>query len=610
VNLPVGDAASQTDIGNAIARGLAYLNNTQTANGAWTGTTPSGIAFPVASTAMAVLAFENNGHYAWNNLSDPYSVNVQKGLNWLLSTGQNITIDAQPAGNPDSNGNIIGICWSPDFNSNYQTPMALMALVASQTPEKFSNGGPLGNRTYYDIAVDIVDYLSWAQTETIVFRGGWGYDPNPNYSDNSNSPWVIMGLLAAESWGIYVPTFVKSELNYWITATQNVTGTPSSNNLYGSFVLSPVDTFVVAIPDTAAGFLALTYLGETTSNSSVIAAEGYINRVWHQYDGGLNVNIGSLYSMYFIKKACTEAKPSPITYISKYDGSPGVEWYNGLGEYADALVNYQSLNGSWINWRNWDEKAYFPNELSTALGILILEFGPVTNSYTLTLTVEDKATLSPIANATVSIYGPESHMQITGNDGQTIFNLNKLGDYQIAAFSPMYEAANIESVTVTANNSFTVLLSRLSPQNYTLARFTFSPSNPNVNGSIIFDGSNSTSSAFTTSYFWTFGDGSTATDIVTATHTYSITGNYNVTLTVASADGTDTWSQVVTVSEPQGDIFPWWWLLIVVLIILLILLLLLLRRRQGAIIIQTRAPVRCRKCVGDGNCDDCDLTPC
>lgn len=68
----------------------------------------------------------------------------------------------------------------------------------------------------------------------------------------------------------------------------------------------------------------------------------------------------------------------------------------------------------------------------------------------------------------------------------------------------------------------------------TVARFTASPNNPGVNQDIQFNASASTPSNGT--FFWTFGDGRTATGR-TQTHRYGQPGTYIVTLTVTSDTG-------------------------------------------------------------------------
>lgn len=75
--------------------------------------------------------------------------------------------------------------------------------------------------------------------------------------------------------------------------------------------------------------------------------------------------------------------------------------------------------------------------------------------------------------------------------------------------------------------------------------------------SVNFDASNSTDNIGIANYFWDFGDGSVGTG-VTATHIYTVAGNYTVTLTVrdvASNTAIDT-TTVIVVKNPGS--FEWW----------------------------------------------------
>lgn len=464
VRMPLVNAASQASINTAITKGLAYLNSTQSQiDGSW----GAGL-YPVASTAMAVLAFENQGHYSWNT-TDPYRTCVQNGLNYLFANGANITISNQTAGNPDTNGNGIGVYWTSDghVSSTYETSMALMAIVGSNAPTNVTSAGPLGVRTYHDIAQDIVDYLAYGQNDLSsgTYRGGWGYYENSGSSDNSNTAWPVLGLMAAELWGINAPAFVASELNYWVLNCQDLTGNsttnpPTTSGGYGSFGYSAPDYILGGVVEAASGIVQLTYLGAPTSNSSIIAAEGYINALWNVNDGSFsfNVNIGNLYAMYAVMKACRDATPTPIQYIANYDGTPGVEWYNGTGEYADALVGNQSADGSWINWMPWEESDGYSLALSTALGVLILEFVPVRVTYSLTVTVEDATNNNPIVGAAVQAVGPETDSGNTGSNGQITFNSIQAGSYQVNASASGYSPSGT-TVSLTSSTAVTIKLS-------------------------------------------------------------------------------------------------------------------------------------------------------
>jgi PKD repeat protein len=80
----------------------------------------------------------------------------------------------------------------------------------------------------------------------------------------------------------------------------------------------------------------------------------------------------------------------------------------------------------------------------------------------------------------------------------------------------------------------------------TIARFTFSPTNPTINQDVSFNGSSSTVSNGT--YAWDFGDGQTGTG-VTTTHRYTRAGTFTITLSVTSdTRATSTSSRTINVS--------------------------------------------------------------
>jgi hypothetical protein len=454
--MPTVSAASQIAINTAIENGLAYLNSTQLSDGGWGW-------YRVACTAMAVLSYENapNNHFGWN-LTDPYHTTVQKGLDWLFSQASVVSIGVQPAGNPDTNGNGIGIGWYGDGAPVYETPMVLMAIVASQAPTNVTTTGPASvtGRSYHDIAVDIVDYLSWAQCDApSIYRGGWRYQPNEGDSDNSLSQWPVIGLMAAELWGINAPAFVKSELQYWTTASQNLIGNPNTNYFYGSFDYYP-GAGLNSIAESAAGILELTYCGYDNTYANLTAAEGYIFRDWLTMSGWRE-NMGWLYAMYAVMKACRLATPTPIKFIANYTGSPTIEWYNGTGEYADALVANQSLDGHWNQWGSPPEG--LSADLSTAFAELILEFVPVKVTYRFTVTVIDAVTTAPIAGAAVSINGPESRSGTTDGSGNAVFDALQAGSYLVNASATGYIPSATTTVPVTSSIGFTIALQPLTP---------------------------------------------------------------------------------------------------------------------------------------------------
>lgn len=434
--IPNTQAASQVDINDAIEDGLAYLNSVQAADGSW-----GGGYYPVACTAMAVLAFENapQAHLP-DNVSDPYHTTVAKGLDYLFTQAHVQTLNVQPAGDPDTNGNGKGIYFSTS-DTVYQTPMVLMAMIGSQNQSRVPTTAPastdpyVNGRSYHDIVVDIIDWIAWAQDETGNGRGGWRYNPNYGDSDNSNSQWPILGLLTAQLWGINAPAFVKSELKYWLAYSQNLEGDYNSNSLYGSFGYTGKVGFN-SVAETATGILGLTYCGVPKTNANITAAQGYLVRDW-LVSSSWNTNFGNLYGMYGVMKACRLAQPTPIDFIVNYTGSPTIEWYNGTNQYADWLVTNQQSDGHW-NGGTATTNAH----LNTAWGVLILEYVPVKVQWDLRVHVVDADTNNPISGASVSAVGPETRSGIT-DGGEVDFLKLQAGPYTVTASKVGYDTASV-----------------------------------------------------------------------------------------------------------------------------------------------------------------------
>jgi hypothetical protein len=429
---------------------------------------------------MAVLAFENNGHYGWN-ASDPDHTVVQNGLNWLFSTASTVPISsASSAGNPDVSGDGFGIYWAGDSGDCvkggteapdacvYETPMVLMAIVGSDAETAVTTMGPTGvtGRTYIAVAQDIVDWIAWAQNSKPgccgVYEGGWRYDPQSGAgSDNSVSQWPVVGLLTAQLWGINAPSWVGTELQKWITADQDLTGTPATNAYYGAFDYLP-GSGLFSPAETAAGIMELTYVGATNTSASILAAEGYLYKDWTPNgctpsEGcGWNWNIGDLYDMYSVMKAMRETTPTPTVYITNYANTASINWYNGAGQYADSLLAKQGPDGHWNNWVSVNEDDDVSNYLGTAWGILILQQFTVHVPNNLAVQVVD-TTSTPISGANVAAVGPTTQSGVTNSTGWVQWNRIQGGSYDVTASKNCY-ASTSQTVDLTKNTTITLTL--------------------------------------------------------------------------------------------------------------------------------------------------------
>jgi len=465
IRVPMGEAASPAGIYVAITKGLMYLASIQKPDGSWPG--PYG-EDAIATTAMAVLALEN-AHHLPDNASDPYHTIVANGLHYLLSQAQVQVIGPRPAGNPDTNGNGIGIYFDDFIDGSvscYETPMVLMALVASQNASRVATTGPVNvtGRSYHDIVTDIVDWLAWSQNDntTGIYEGGWRYHPFYGSSDMSVTQWAVLGLLTAELWNINGPSWVQKELAKWLAVDQDLSGNSASNYFYGCFYYEP-NNQLDDVADSAAGILGLTYCGVNSTDPRIVAAEGYITRDWYttQGTGGWRNNFGDFYVMYSIMKTMELTLPFPTKYIENYAGAPTIEWYNGTNQYADWLIANQHSDGSWLGTNNPEEGSTGQN-LDTAWGVLILEHIPVVVKYPLMVQVIDAYNGNPIAAANVSAVGPENQSEITNIDGLVFFNESQAGSYLISASKVRYITAE-KKVDLTQTEYVTIELAQTGP---------------------------------------------------------------------------------------------------------------------------------------------------
>jgi len=335
-------AASQAEINTSIQNGLAWLASVQNANGSF------GSGYLLANTATAVLAMENEGHFPGGGTL--YSANVEKGLDYIFTFAAQVSIDTQIYGgkndNPDSNGNGKGIRFSAS-SQTYETGMIMQTLADSHTPNRVVTTGSLAplNLTYNDVLTDVVDWVSWGQIDGGSGRGGWTYNPVDDGSssgDGSVSPWVVLGLVAADQWGIHAPAFVKSELDYWITNIQN----PATG---GAGYNSPGD--IENIGKTGGLLVEMYYYGDNSSTPRAQLALGYINTHWVEtYNNTWYGNYLHPYSMFAVFKGLSLMNVSTVPNALASPETPAGDWW---GDYCEHLVNDQNANGSWNGVSYW-----------------------------------------------------------------------------------------------------------------------------------------------------------------------------------------------------------------------------------------------------------------
>ena len=188
-----GQAATQAEIDDAIADGMAWLANQQNPDGSW------GTSDQIGMTGLALVKFQD--HAVREGIS-PFSSSyqhhtlVENAFDYLFTRAYTYDISAaQPHGDPDGDGDDVGVYFygSSDHHRHYETGIALMAICSGKSPSRVVNvsGSPVDGWTYEEVAQDVVDYLAYAQADTGSAEGAWDYtSPNSSRGDQSVSGWV------------------------------------------------------------------------------------------------------------------------------------------------------------------------------------------------------------------------------------------------------------------------------------------------------------------------------------------------------------------------------------------------------------------------------------
>ncbi|TAK58558.1 MAG: T9SS type A sorting domain-containing protein [Bacteroidetes bacterium] len=353
----------------AIEKGLLYLYLNQYPDGRWTDNSSA-----IAATGASLLSFQENGHKHTNDIDeDIYAEYVGLGLDYLFNQAAVYNISSQPAGDPDSDGDGIGVYFS---NDTYTNGIANLAVIGAHTNAADAQAdtirtGAYAGHSYYDYAVDMVDQWAFSQTDAGYYgRGGWRYGvATPNYGsqDNSTTQWAALDLEAAQNnWGIAVPQFVKDELLLTLQATQN------ANGGFGY----ETNSSWLNITKTAAAIGSYSLLGATTATPAVANAMNFLNVHWNDLgsddNGWTQHTSGNTYAMYGVAKG--------MRIINNRAGEQFIGTHDWYAEYVDHLLDHptwkQNSNGSWPRSGNYPTGA-MGNALNSSLAILVLTRGVV-----------------------------------------------------------------------------------------------------------------------------------------------------------------------------------------------------------------------------------------
>ncbi len=370
-------ASTSAEKQKGIDAGLAYLANTQNANGSW-----SYGGYEPAATAAALLSFVDQRYkpLGWDGAD--YNAVVTNATNYLLSQASTLNISTPNWWGFSGTANSgVGIRWYNSGEETYGSGLAIPALsrlvsnpyggtpLVSPTTVISSPNAAVNGKTYSQVIQQAVDSFTWSQTGPAYGDryGGWRYFAGQNDSDMSTTQWpVIDYLFAKQVPGVSVPgagSNTATALQAWLTADQYTSGINA-----GGVDYQPGAGIVNATH--AGAFLLSNYFAG--GGGVPAAALAWLNAHWTEIASGTWYgNIGNPYAMWAVYKGLETiygtTGAGPITNLDPQTTliDPGATW-NWWEDYCQYLVGSQNADGSWTGY------AYWTGPLATAWDINIL----------------------------------------------------------------------------------------------------------------------------------------------------------------------------------------------------------------------------------------------
>ena len=245
-------------------------------------------------------------------------------------------------------------------------------------------------------------------------------------------------------------------------------------------------------------------------------------------------------------------------------------------------VNFDASQSKATTGRTITSYAWIFDDGSTGSGVAPTHTYSAGGSYTVRLTVTDNqgatgvttntvsvSSSAPTANITFAPSSPTVGQSVTFSgaastapSGRTItgyaWNFGDGGTGVGVQPSHTYSVAGTYSVVLTVTDSlgqtaFTSTSVTVSAVAGPTATFTLSTSNPVVGQSVNFTSTSTPGGYPISTYLWSFGDGATSS-ANPATHAYSTTGSWQVTLTVTDNHGQSATSQSQTVTVANASV--------------------------------------------------------
>lgn len=351
-----------------------------------------------SSTAVAIQAFEINGHKETGNFSeDPYAEDVAAGLNWLLNGSYSgtpvLSSIALPVANSngvdaDTNGNGVGVQVHYPRYPAYQGGMIMDAIISAGTPDADSGrdfDGDGNTDTYQQIIQDMVDAYAWGQADggaASTHATGWGYNWNEWATDNSTNQWAAIGLIPAvttvahrqpgpdgllntaddiivDYWAT-IPAFVRESMDLSLTYTYS-----AANRWFGYRSATPLSNVPAVSRPSGMVQMQFAFPDTYASDERWTGPESWYAE---NFDAAFSPGQRSYYGWLSFVKAMLISNTELL--------SNGLNWYRGsettMG-LAERLVNEHEADGSWPQGGQVSHPGYYGDVFVTGWAIQMLK---------------------------------------------------------------------------------------------------------------------------------------------------------------------------------------------------------------------------------------------
>ncbi|MEI6210797.1 MAG: prenyltransferase/squalene oxidase repeat-containing protein [bacterium] len=334
----------------AVARGLDWLQQNQSTNGAW-----SKPMFP-ALTGLPLWAICGSGDTNRQAMAD-------KAVSFLLTCVQ-------------TNGGIyVNVPGKGGGMPNYNTAICMTALHAT------------GRKTLTPVILQARTFVGNSQHfGDDVYSGGFGYDSSTGraYTDLDNTHFALEAMRRTQDVEDLRPASQKRvDVNWtaavaYVSKLQNTAGNSSSNDA-GGFVYNPDDpkagmgtnaagkAFLRSFGSiTYVGLLSLVYAQVAREDPRVVSAVDFASRHWTLEE---NPGMGAQGLFFYYNVLARALATANVSALPRKDGGAPIAWRD---ELIRKIVSLQQKDGSWGNPNNrfWENDPV----LVTSYCLLALEY--------------------------------------------------------------------------------------------------------------------------------------------------------------------------------------------------------------------------------------------